>query len=77
MPSLYNNIFIVIRTIALKADYCCRAFLRILCVCCPRSIRRRYQPAFRTKASQVSGACSAANPQPQVETITLTVRTQA
>lgn len=54
-----------------------RAFLRILCVCCPRSIRRRYQPAFRTKASQVSGACSAANPQPQVETITLTVRTQA
>ncbi|XP_071051505.1 dopamine receptor 2 isoform X2 [Onthophagus taurus] len=29
-----------------------RAFLRILCVCCPRQIRRRYQSAFRTKHSQ-------------------------
>ncbi|XP_060526347.1 dopamine receptor 2 [Cylas formicarius] len=29
-----------------------RAFLRILCVCCPRSIRRKYQPAFRSKPSQ-------------------------
>ena len=31
-----------------------RAFLRILCVCCPRQIRHRYQPAFRSKPSQVS-----------------------
>ncbi|VEN36301.1 unnamed protein product, partial [Callosobruchus maculatus] len=29
-----------------------RAFLRILCVCCPRSIRKKYQPVFRSKASQ-------------------------
>ncbi|XP_017771439.1 PREDICTED: dopamine receptor 2-like, partial [Nicrophorus vespilloides] len=28
------------------------AFLRILCVCCPRAIRRKYQPAFRSKPSQ-------------------------
>ncbi|XP_023290278.1 dopamine receptor 2 [Orussus abietinus] len=33
-----------------------RAFVRILCVCCPRKMRRRYQPAFRCKPSQyVSG----------------------
>ncbi|XP_035739714.1 dopamine receptor 2-like [Vespa mandarinia] len=33
-----------------------RAFVRILCVCCPRRMRRRYQPAFRCKPSQyVSG----------------------
>lgn len=29
-----------------------RAFVRILCVCCPRRMRRRYQPAFRCKPSQ-------------------------
>ncbi|XP_034939141.1 dopamine receptor 2-like isoform X2 [Chelonus insularis] len=29
-----------------------RAFVRILCVCCPRKMRRRYQPAFRCKPSQ-------------------------
>ncbi|XP_019768236.1 dopamine receptor 2 [Dendroctonus ponderosae] len=29
-----------------------RAFLRILCVCCPRSVRRKYQSAFRSKPSQ-------------------------
>ncbi|XP_076296070.1 dopamine receptor 2 isoform X1 [Lasioglossum baleicum] len=33
-----------------------RAFVRILCGCCPRRMRRRYQPAFRCKPSQyVSG----------------------
>lgn len=31
----------------------CRAFVRILCVCCPRKIRRKYQPTMRSK-SQVS-----------------------
>lgn len=31
-----------------------RAFVRILCVCCPRKIRRKYQPTMRSKASQVS-----------------------
>lgn len=31
-----------------------RAFLRILCVCCPRQVRKRYQPAFRSKPSQVN-----------------------
>lgn len=31
-----------------------RAFLRILCVCCPRKIRRKYQPTMRSKASQVT-----------------------
>uniref|UniRef100_A0A182W609 G-protein coupled receptors family 1 profile domain-containing protein n=1 Tax=Anopheles minimus TaxID=112268 RepID=A0A182W609_9DIPT len=29
-----------------------RAFVRILCVCCPRKIRRKYQPTMRSKASQ-------------------------
>ncbi|XP_061942167.1 dopamine receptor 2 isoform X1 [Apis cerana] len=34
-----------------------RAFVRILCACCPGRVRRRYQPAFRCKPSQyVSGA---------------------
>ncbi|CAK9794916.1 Dopamine receptor 2 [Anthophora plagiata] len=34
-----------------------RAFVRILCACCPKRMRRRYQPAFRCKPSQyVSGA---------------------
>ncbi|KAI4485574.1 hypothetical protein M0802_012711 [Mischocyttarus mexicanus] len=33
-----------------------KAFVRILCVCCPRRMKRRYQPAFRCKPSQyVSG----------------------
>ncbi|XP_044013356.1 dopamine receptor 2 isoform X2 [Aphidius gifuensis] len=33
-----------------------RAFVRILCVCCPRRMRRKYKPAFRCKPSQyVSG----------------------
>lgn len=32
---------------------CFRAFLRILCVCCPRRVRRKYHPAFRSKPSQV------------------------
>lgn len=32
----------------------CRAFVRILCACCPGRVRRRYQPAFRCKPSQVS-----------------------
>lgn len=27
--------------------------MRILCVCCPRKIRRKYQPTMRSKASQV------------------------
>lgn len=31
-----------------------RAFVRILCVCCPRKIRKKYQPTMRSKASQVS-----------------------
>lgn len=31
-----------------------RAFVRILCVCCPRKIRRKYQPTMRSKASQVT-----------------------
>ncbi|KDR23743.1 Dopamine receptor 2 [Zootermopsis nevadensis] len=31
-----------------------RAFVRILCVCCPRRMRRRYQPALRSKPSQYS-----------------------
>ncbi|XP_037950935.1 dopamine receptor 2-like [Teleopsis dalmanni] len=30
-----------------------RAFVRLLCVCCPRKIRRKYQPTMRSK-SQVS-----------------------
>ncbi|XP_015111235.1 dopamine receptor 2 isoform X3 [Diachasma alloeum] len=29
-----------------------RAFVRILCACCPRKMRRKYQPAFRCKPSQ-------------------------
>ncbi|XP_063380674.1 dopamine receptor 2-like [Cydia fagiglandana] len=29
-----------------------RAFLRILCVCCPRKLRRKYQPQLRSKQSQ-------------------------
>ncbi|KAG5313404.1 DOPR2 protein, partial [Acromyrmex insinuator] len=29
-----------------------RAFVRILCYCCPRKMKRRYQPAFRCKPSQ-------------------------
>ncbi|XP_045517386.1 dopamine receptor 2-like [Pieris brassicae] len=29
-----------------------RAFLRILCVCCPRKLRRKYQPQLRFKQSQ-------------------------
>ncbi|XP_025833497.1 dopamine receptor 2 [Agrilus planipennis] len=29
-----------------------RAFLRILCVCCPRQIRRKYQGGFRAKSNQ-------------------------
>ncbi|XP_021927543.1 dopamine receptor 2-like isoform X2 [Zootermopsis nevadensis] len=32
-----------------------RAFVRILCVCCPRRMRRRYQPALRSKPSQYYG----------------------
>ncbi|KAL6262526.1 hypothetical protein P5V15_005321 [Pogonomyrmex californicus] len=33
-----------------------RAFVRILCYCCPRRMKRRYQPAFRCKPSQyISG----------------------
>ena len=28
--------------------------MRILCACCPGRMRRRYQPAFRCKPSQVS-----------------------
>lgn len=28
----------------------CRAFVRILCVCCPRKIRRKYQPTMRSKS---------------------------
>ncbi|KAL9695226.1 hypothetical protein quinque_014511 [Culex quinquefasciatus] len=38
-----------------------RAFVRILCVCCPRKIRRKYQPTMRSKASQVrllAGNCT-------------------
>lgn len=35
-----------------------RAFVRILCVCCPRKIRRKYQPTMRSKASQVNIDCS-------------------
>lgn len=34
--------------------FLCRAFVRILCACCPGRVRRRYQPAFRCKPSQVS-----------------------
>ncbi|XP_063980306.1 dopamine receptor 2-like isoform X1 [Diachasmimorpha longicaudata] len=30
-----------------------RAFVRILCACCPRKMRRKYQPAFRCKPSQM------------------------
>ncbi|XP_053664499.1 dopamine receptor 2 [Anopheles marshallii] len=33
-----------------------RAFVRILCVCCPRKIRRKYQPTMRSKASQCQKA---------------------
>ncbi|CAG9112937.1 unnamed protein product [Plutella xylostella] len=29
-----------------------KAFLRILCVCCPRKLRRKYQPQLRSKQSQ-------------------------
>ncbi|XP_069361848.1 dopamine receptor 2-like isoform X1 [Maniola hyperantus] len=29
-----------------------RAFLRIICVCCPRKLRRKYQPQLRFKQSQ-------------------------
>ncbi|XP_049813892.1 dopamine receptor 2, partial [Schistocerca nitens] len=32
-----------------------RAFVRILCVCCPRRMRRKYQPALRSKPSQFLG----------------------
>ncbi|XP_037807899.1 dopamine receptor 2 isoform X1 [Lucilia sericata] len=34
-----------------------RAFVRILCVCCPRKIRRKYQPTMRSK-SQLSSCSS-------------------
>nr|BAM15635.1 dopamine receptor 2 [Gryllus bimaculatus] len=33
-----------------------RAFVRILCVCCPRRVRRRYAAALRSKPSQYFGA---------------------
>lgn len=47
----------------LFSDFCyCwfyfRAFVRILCVCCPRKIRKKYQPTMRSKASQVSIECT-------------------
>ncbi|XP_061396697.1 dopamine receptor 2-like [Musca vetustissima] len=29
-----------------------RAFVRILCVCCPRKIRRKYQPTMRSKSQR-------------------------
>ncbi|XP_011298149.1 dopamine receptor 2 isoform X2 [Fopius arisanus] len=35
-----------------------RAFVRILCACCPRKMRRKYQPAFRCKPSQYVGGMS-------------------
>ncbi|GBP67194.1 Dopamine receptor 2 [Eumeta japonica] len=37
-----------------QKDYLNRAFLRILCVCCPRKLRRKYQPQLRSKQSQES-----------------------
>ncbi|XP_055615700.1 dopamine receptor 2 [Toxorhynchites rutilus septentrionalis] len=37
-----------------------RAFVRILCVCCPRKIRRKYQPTMRSKASQCHMAAAVA-----------------
>ncbi|XP_067617770.1 dopamine receptor 2 isoform X3 [Eurosta solidaginis] len=34
-----------------------RAFIRLLCVCCPRKIRRKYQPTMRSKSQcQVAAA---------------------
>lgn len=30
-----------------------RAFVRILCVCCPRKVRRKYQPAMRSKSQVI------------------------
>nr|KAF7399971.1 hypothetical protein H0235_015708 [Vespula pensylvanica] len=35
-----------------NVSFSSKAFVRILCVCCPRRMRRRYQPAFRCKPSQ-------------------------
>lgn len=37
-----------------------RAFVRLLCMCCPRKIRRKYQPTMRSK-SQVS-SCPVCGP---------------
>lgn len=40
-------------TISFSFDFSlfdCRAFVRILCVCCPRKIRRKYQPTMRSKS---------------------------
>ncbi|XP_046431763.1 dopamine receptor 2 isoform X1 [Neodiprion pinetum] len=39
-----------------------RAFVRILCVCCPRRMRRRYQPAFRCKPSQYTAGMGTGGP---------------
>ncbi|XP_075144692.1 dopamine receptor 2 isoform X2 [Haematobia irritans] len=39
-----------------------RAFVRILCVCCPRKIRRKYQPTMRSKSQcHVAAAMVAAS----------------
>ncbi|KAL5284375.1 GPRDOP2 family protein [Megaselia abdita] len=39
-----------------------RAFVRLLCVCCPRKIRRKYQPTMRSKSQcQVAAAMVAAS----------------
>lgn len=46
-------LFTFILTCAI-VDFHSRAFVRILCVCCPRKIRKKYQPTMRSKASQVS-----------------------
>ncbi|KAL9894365.1 dopamine receptor 2 isoform X1 [Glossina fuscipes] len=37
-----------------------RAFVRLLCVCCPRKIRRKYQPTMRSKSQCHVGAAMVA-----------------
>lgn len=46
MPSLT-------RLAPILTGFSSRAFVRLLCMCCPRKIRRKYQPTMRSK-SQVS-----------------------
>lgn len=44
-----NKLIIICSFFSVCLTYC-RAFVRILCVCCPRKIRRKYQPTMRSKS---------------------------